>query len=230
MWFFNGLRVMGYRFFKMVLVVVFMLLGAVVNTSGFNGMDGTNKQNTKADFRERVAASVRWQMSNYPESRLIDLYKNFFQDKFGPGHMISDTASAGAYLRKELATVSGKSQKEYMETTGWEGDFIRVDLAVLKDGLVDYNVFFNAFIKSMSQTKAPSVQEWKSEWEEIEIVIRQLYPNIPGLNEDSKALEELLSQGNFVVHHSDEYNKKYNPHYRLISKKIYETVLSPALR
>ena len=52
-------------------------------------MVGITKQVAKADFRERVVTCVRWQMDNYPESRLIDLYKNFFQDKFGPGHMIT---------------------------------------------------------------------------------------------------------------------------------------------
>lgn len=41
-----------------------------------------------------------WQMKTYPKSTLKDLYKNFFQDKFGPGHIISDTTSAGKFLKK----------------------------------------------------------------------------------------------------------------------------------
>ena len=51
--------------------------------------------------RQEVERVVKWQLENYPESRLTDLYKNFFQDKFGPGHMVADTASAGAYIRRE---------------------------------------------------------------------------------------------------------------------------------
>ena len=51
--------------------------------------------------RQAVERVVKWQLENYPESRLTDLYKNFFQDKFGPGHMVADTASAGAYIRRE---------------------------------------------------------------------------------------------------------------------------------
>ena len=50
---------------------------------------------------EAVERVVKWQLENYPELRLTDLYKNFFQDKFGPGHMVADTASAGAYIRRE---------------------------------------------------------------------------------------------------------------------------------
>ena len=53
------------------------------------------------DMRSRVESVVKRQLELYPQSRLIDLYKNFFQDKFGPGHMVADTASAGAYIRRE---------------------------------------------------------------------------------------------------------------------------------
>ena len=51
--------------------------------------------------RQEVESVVKRQLELYPQSRLIDLYKNFFQDKFGPGHMVADTASAGAYIRRE---------------------------------------------------------------------------------------------------------------------------------
>ena len=45
------------------------------------------------------------QMTDYPESTLKDIYKNFFQDAFGPGHLMSDAEDAEkrmeAYLRSE---------------------------------------------------------------------------------------------------------------------------------
>ena len=75
------------------------------------------------DFETEVKWAVRWQMQYYSKSRLIDLYKNFFQDKFGPGHMVADTASAGAYLRRELYEVRGQSQVQAAEKTGWEGRY-----------------------------------------------------------------------------------------------------------
>ena len=45
----------------------------------------------KRDFEEAVRVAVSRQMQKYPKSTLKDLYKNFFQDKFGPGHIIGDT-------------------------------------------------------------------------------------------------------------------------------------------
>lgn len=76
----------------MRLAVRFVLIYGLV-TGGGGMMLGQQRQEV-----ERV---VKWQLENYPESRLTDLYKNFFQDKFGPGHMVADTASAGAYIRRE---------------------------------------------------------------------------------------------------------------------------------
>ena len=44
-------------------------------------------------------------MAQFPKSTLQDLYKSFFQDRFGPGHIIADEASAMRYLQYELATM-----------------------------------------------------------------------------------------------------------------------------
>ena len=169
-------------------------------------------------------------MENYPKSRLLDLYKNFFQDKFGPGHMVADTASAGAYVRRELLAVKGRSQVDYVETTGWEGKFVRVDMALLKENIVDYSTFFDAFIKSTSQAEYPDIDKWNVEWKEIESIIRKIYPQIPLIDEDSAAIDKLLGSGNYAIHHSEEYSKAYDPHYRLISRAIYETSLKPLIK
>ena len=118
---------------------------------------------------EAVERVVKWQLENYPESRLTDLYKNFFQDKFGPGHMVADTASAGAYIRRELALmrsesggkVVGLTQSEVAEVIGWEGRFVRVDLAVIEMGIVSYKRFSEAFFESSSSHILPDIEKWK---------------------------------------------------------------------
>lgn len=181
------------------------------------------------NFQERVEKAAKWQMENYPKSRLLDLYKNFFQDKFGPGHIVSDTASAGAYIRRELTVVKGKSQVDYVETTGWEGKFVRVDMALLKDRIVSYPAFFDAFIKSTGEAEFPGIEQWSAEWKRIESIVLQLYPQIPNASEDSASIDKLLGSGNYAIHHSEEYSKAYDPHYRLISRKIYENSLKPLI-
>ena len=41
-----------------------------------------------------VHSAIERQLATYPESTLQDIYKSFYQEHFGPGHIISDTASA----------------------------------------------------------------------------------------------------------------------------------------
>lgn len=49
-----------------------------------------------------------------------------------------------------------------------------------------------------------------------------LYPTLEGLEADSKAIAQLLSEGKYVMHHSCQYNAAYAPHYRIVSRKEYE--------
>ncbi|MDR1112521.1 MAG: hypothetical protein LBL18_02015, partial [Bacteroidales bacterium] len=51
---------------------------------------------------KQIELALLAQLKNYPESRLQDIYKNFYQDCFGTGHAISDTAMVVHYLRSEL--------------------------------------------------------------------------------------------------------------------------------
>ena len=47
--------------------------------------------------------AIERQLAVYPESTLQDVYKAFYQEHFGPEHMITDTAAVRNYLDYELA-------------------------------------------------------------------------------------------------------------------------------
>jgi hypothetical protein len=96
-------------------------------------------------------------MELYPESTLRDLYKNFFQDRFGPGHIIADNSAADRYLRYELNTAEGFEGLDY-EPTGYEGRFYRVNLGVIADGRVPYEKYFDAFVRSVNNIKPISIE------------------------------------------------------------------------
>ena len=87
--------------------------------------------------RERIIRSVERQMERYPHSTLRDLYKNYFQDRFGPGHIIADDQAADRYLRYELENSTSFEGDDY-EPTGYEEHFLRVNLRVIADGRVPY--------------------------------------------------------------------------------------------
>lgn len=43
---------------------------------------------------DQVKHAIVHQLENYPASTLKDIYKNFFQDAFGPGHLMSNSSDA----------------------------------------------------------------------------------------------------------------------------------------
>ena len=199
---------------------VFLLLSILLYTS---------LQAVEKDvFNEAVRNAVARQMKAYPKSTLKDLYKNFFQDKFGPGHIISDTTSAGNYLRRELASYS-EIEGEIAEPTGWEGNFYRVNLSVIKEGKIPYQTYFDAFIRSVQGIQPVAVSDWKKEWQAIELIIRSMNLSLPGYADDRKVIEERLERGEYVGHHSKVFEETYSPHYRIVSKQIFEKELQPML-
>lgn len=183
-------------------------------------------QNQK--FTAAVKEAVVRQMETYPQSTLKDLYKNFFQDKFGPGHLVADTAAAGKYIRRELDSFT-TSDGLLLEPTGWEGRFYRVNLSLLKDGTIPYDVFFDAFIRSVNSIDPIPVGAWRVEWKEIERIIAGMGLNLANYVTDREEIDERLFCGEYVGHHSKQFEEYYAPHYRIISKEIFEEELRPYL-
>ncbi len=182
----------------------------------------------ETDFEAAVRKAVMRQMETCPASTLKDLYKNFFQDRFGPGHIISDRAAADSYLRRELDSYSEVSGARF-EPVGWEHCFFRVNLSVVKDGSVPYDLFLDAFVRSVNGIEPPSAEAWKEEWTQIDAVIRSMNLDIPGYDEDRAEILARLEEGNYVGHHSDAFNEAYSPHYRIVSRAIFEEELLPLL-
>ena len=178
---------------------------------------------------KQIRVAVENQLSEYPHSTLRDLYKNFFQDRFGPGHLIPDTAASGNYLRYELASFD-KATGPYYEPTGWEGCFYRVNLSVIKENRVPYDVFFDAFVRSVNQIIPPTIEQWKTEWLVIESVIQTMNLSLPDYETDRQEIIEMLEHGEYVMHHSPQFELHYSPHYRIIEKKIFENEILPFIQ
>lgn len=168
---------------------------------------------------DAVRAAVSTQMSSYPESRLQDLYKSFFQDRFGPGHLISDRQSALDYILSELASADTLVRSE-TEPCGWQGNYVRVNLSVIADGLMTAEELTDALMASAKEVMPEDIERWKMEWAEIEAIIEKTYPVIPDLKEDEARIAELLASGQYAYHHSAAYNAAYHPHYRIIAKEL----------
>ena len=148
-------------------------------------------------------------LERYPEATLQDIYKGSFQDYFGAAHALSNREGVKRYILSELEQVAEDATPS-TEPCGWRGQYVRVDLAWLKSGRVDIDDFVNAFMES--------ADVWRREWGVIEFVVRRVAPDIKDFERDSAALRQMLSEGRYVVHHSEAFNAAYSPHYRIIRK------------
>ncbi|MFA5769397.1 MAG: hypothetical protein WC871_07660 [Bacteroidales bacterium] len=143
--------------------------------------------------------------------------------KHSPGYLLSDTAAAGQYLRRELNSYNPDTLpvlSPYVDSTGWEHRFVRVDLRVIKEGKVNYRDYFEAFVRSAQNAPAVSVEDWSREWTRIVAILeKQQCPvtHHPDYTADKNSINALLKRGEYVGHHSRTYVASYAPHYRLIA-------------
>jgi hypothetical protein len=175
-----------------------------------------------------IMNAVEKQMEMYPKSTLRDLYKNFFQDYFGPGHIIANTDAANNYLRQELSSVTEFEGDDY-EYTGYRGKMVRVNLKVIADGRVPYDKYLDAFLRSVNGITPPSIEEWKAEWAKIDSVIMTMDIVLDNAEKDRQEITQLLNENKFVMHHSRQFNEHYAPHYRIIERKIFEEEILPLI-
>ena len=178
--------------------------------------------------KKMIRDSLQAKLECYPESTLQDLYKSYFQDYFGPGHMISDTVAARKYLEFELA-MDDYTDTVLLEKTGYRGNFYRVNLLLVKEGVIPKNIFLKYFIESVNSVEGISMEEWKREWAMILSEAEAFSGEISSFEQDKAFIDSLLNSGNYVVHHSKQYLEAYHPHYRIIHREIFDTYLSEYL-
>ena len=212
-----------------------------------------------------VDAAIERQLADFPESRLQDLYKSFFQDRFGPGHIINDRDGALRYIEAEMAeaaaeaaaesaaeaagvgaaeTAAAKAMAEgagtgaaavvengpISEPCGWEGNYVRVSLRCIQDGTVSAEELTDALMQSAIPVEENAIRAWEKEWKAILARVKMKYPDIPGLEEDSRKLDSLLASGQYAYHQSAAYEEAYHPHYRILKKDLAEKLLGSSAK
>ena len=173
-----------------------------------------------------MRSAIERQLATYPESTLQDIYKSFYQEHFGPGHIISDTASARRYLMHELSEMD-ETSSPYFEPTGSQGDYIRVCLSSIADSLIPAEQLLDAFVRSANLWQEPTVS-WLEKWEAIVSIIQANKIELEGFETDLPLLTE-AARNNQAMHHSLRYNEAYHPHYRIVERSIFEQELKPTL-
>ena len=127
----------------------------------------------------------------YPAAEPQDLYKLVFQDLYGPGHLLTDSAACAYYINDELATMPDSNSLPDYEYTRCEGNFVRVNLLLLKQGVISVEQLTSAVMRSAKGLPTPDHR--------------------------------------FVMSHSAAFKAAYQPHYRIVSRDIFEKELLPLI-
>ena len=200
-----------------------MLTVGAVTTRG--EMDSAESPSTA----DSISAALDYQMAHYPVSQYRDVYKNFMQDFFGPGHILADTAASGRYLRRELSEGRPFDGPLY-EPTGYKGNFMRVNIGLIADGSIPYNLFFDTFVESVQDITPPPADEWMRTWSCIDSVIITKGFRFHNEESDREALKKQFAEGDYIVHHSQRYNDSVRFHYRIISTPLFRERLLPLIK
>jgi hypothetical protein len=170
-----------------------------------------------------IAGFVSRQMETYPQSCLLDIYKSCFQDYMGAEHLVTDRQRVKAYLDEELNTTTLEDLLPWLyEPCGAEGNYVRVSIRTVKEGIISADHLLDAFIRSANPGNRPSVESWRDRWHEILEVIDTMNLNYPNYSADKLFIDSILSVGKYAISHSPEYREAYHPHYRIVERNIFD--------
>jgi len=179
---------------------------------------------------QTVEGFVSGMLQQYPQARLLDIYKSCFQDYMGAEHLVSDTASVKAYLDNELATTSADDLMPwYWEPCGVWGNHVRVSLRAVHEGFITAQALLDNFMASAASGERPAVQDWAGQWRTIVKVIDQMNLQLPEYDKDKQFIDSILSQGKYAISHSSSYRAAYAPHYRIVRRDLFINNLKPLL-
>ena len=92
--------------------------------------------------------ALRAYTTRYPAAEEQDLQKLVFQDTYGPGHLIKDSASCARYIEQEVAEMELSDGFPVYEYTLCDSHFVRVNLRVIMDGRISLRQLTSAVLRS----------------------------------------------------------------------------------
>ncbi len=165
----------------------------------------------------------------FPDSRFVDIYKSFFQDAYGPGHIIPDTAHAGIWVDEELKTEEWPDTVRW-QATGVEHDYYRINLVLVKNGTIPRDTLLLAMLESANLARKPEISEFKKQVNELYEAVKKHHPLLPDLEKDKAAIDAQLEKGKVMMHHSEHYLQTYQRRYRIIHRSVFERWQNAFLR
>ncbi len=179
---------------------------------------------THNEKKEMIVKTIQQELTYHQQATLLDLYKNFFQGRFGPGHMIDDPDAAMDYLKQEIENATQYDSVLYQEV-GYEERYYRINLKLVQDGKITFQDLLTAFIESANTSEKISPETWEKEWNSILEIIEGMNLDLHDFERDKNQISENFKNGVIVGHHSPVYQETYHPHYRIVSSSYLKKLV-----
>lgn len=165
-----------------------------------------------------MRTAVEELLNCYPEATLQDIYKTMYQDRFGVAHILAERDVMCGYIVKEVGLTSGKCER-YYEPCGWRGEYVRVDIRAVRDGLLTAEELADMLILTAALATDAPTADWPKEWALIVDACGGIATRLDNYDSDVVQLNDVALRGQ-TVHHSDGYREAYNPHYRIVHRSL----------
>lgn len=157
----------------------------------------------------RAKFLIEQELSLFPLSSLTDIYKLFFQNCRGSGHFMEDLSFVKDYIKKELLDINLDAFQYPEYDISYLFKIKRVSLISVLIGKYDSSYIADKFLELAVKPQILTTPKWEKEWAHILKLTLKINPEI--VDDISAKVIDMNSS----LHHSDDYRKNYNPHYRI---------------
>ena len=163
--------------------------------------------------KEETKKILRSTCAQYPLLQVQDVFKFIHQSAFGCEHLLTDFQAVLQRIQAESEANPAEKQNPIEQL---DGDFCRVHLSVLQDGLQPQTLAMLFMLSAQPVANAENAVK-----ERLRIFL-SLCENgeLPfSAKEVQKQAEKWQANGFCALHHSDTFRNAYKPSYRVIKKE-----------
>jgi uridine kinase len=179
------------------------------------------KRYYNADSRgyNEIRGLVKRQIEIYPKAQGIDILKAIFQNEFGPGHLITDTAATMKYIKEELKTLSDE-KPDPVEPIG--NGLARLHLSVIPSKNLSPETYMKLFLLTAVRARG----DRESFLRKAAVLQKMCREREVPVSEDSinAAIEMWDAGGGGLFRHSDSFREHYHPAYRVVEEQFCEFI------
>lgn len=194
-----------------------ILLCTPLNKKIYDPVPLTKEEKEKDQNLSIKANSIKPYLLNHQDKytfmRIDDYIKLIYQASFGPNHLNKNASIDDVlqYIKQELNDFPDTTS----EVTDISDEYVRVYIS--KD--VNLKNLASMFLKSNKEKNQDDYIVYYKRLDLLKELIKKKTINLP--KSDIKVIDTYAKDTNLIVHHSNDYNEFYHPHYRIIRKDIY---------